>query len=140
MNYTEKNKLIDSLCGVGLMFLLIEIFYGIVDSAFTVFNHNFSTVTTWVHFFGAIFLAISIFVLIRAYKKDSGTTAVYGIELLVFAITAALLPGSYLEFSYPFNKLNKVFPIAFCVYYIIKLLVVVIKASQKANKSKGKKK
>ena len=32
MNYTEKNKLIDSLCGIGLMLLLVEIFYGIVDS------------------------------------------------------------------------------------------------------------
>ena len=140
MNYTERNKFIDSLCGVGLMFLLVEIFYGIVSNAFTVYSHDFDVVTTWVHIFGAIFLAIAIFVLIRAYKKDNGITAIYGIELLVLAISAALLPASYLEFSYPFNKLNKVFPIAFAAYYVIKLLVVIFKTRKKVNKSKGKKK
>ena len=138
MNYTERNKLIDSLCGVGLMLLLVEIFYGIVDNAFTVFNHDFAIVTTWVHVFGAIFLAIAVFVLIRAYKKDNGITAIYGIEFLVLAISAALLPASYLEFSYPFNKLNKIFPIAFAIYYVIKFLVVIFKTNKRLNKAKGK--
>ena len=140
MNYTERNKLIDSLCGVGLMLLLVEIFYGIVDSAFTVFSHNFDVVTNWVYVLGAIFLAIAIYVLIRAYRKDNGTTAIYGIELLVFAISIALLPGSYLSFPVPFNKLNKIFPIAFAVYYVIKFFVVLFKSRKKVNKAKGKKK
>ena len=140
MNYTERNKLIDSLCGVGLMLLLVEIFYGIVDSAFTVFDYNYDNVTTWVYLFGSIFLIIAILVLIRAYKKDNGTTAIYGIELLIFSISAALLPASYLVFTYPFNKLNKAFPIAYGVYYFVKLIVVIINANKKSNKAKGKKK
>ena len=140
MNYTERNKLIDSLCGIGLMLLLVEIFYLIVDSAFTVYSHNFNSVTMWVQIFGAIFLAIAIFVLIRAYKKDNTTTAVYGVELLVLAISAALLPGSYLSFQEPFNKINRIFPIAFGAYYIIKLFVVIFKTKKSVNKAKGKRK
>ena len=140
MNYTERNKLIDSLCGIGLMLVLVEIFYGIVDSAFTVFNYNYANVTTIVHVVGMVFLAVAIFVLVRAYKKDNGITAIYGLEFLVLAISAGLLPASYLNFSYPFNKLNKIFPIAFAVYYVIKFFVVIFKSRKKANKAKGKKK
>lgn len=140
MNYTEKNKFIDSLCGIGLMLILVELFYLIVDSAYTAFNYDFNVVTACTQGAGAVFLLIAILVLIRAYRKDNTTTAVYGIEMLVLAITAALLPGTYLSFSYPFNKLNTVFPWAFGFYYLIKLLVIVIKAKKKANKSKGKKK
>ena len=138
MNYTEKNKLIDSLCGIGLMLVLAEMFLGIADSSFTVFNYNLTSVTTGVHIFGILFLIISVCVLIRAYKKDNMTTGIYGLELLALAISAALLPASYLEFSYPFNKLNKILPIAFFVYYIMKLIVVLIKTRK--NTSKGKKK
>ncbi len=140
MNYTDRNKLIDSLCGAGLMLLLVEIFYGIVDSAFTVFNYNYANVTTYTQIAGAVFLIISIIVLIKAYIKENATNAVYGIELLVLAISAALLPGTYLDFPYPFNLLNKIFPRAFLVYYIIKVIVVIIRINKKANKSKGKKK
>lgn len=140
MNYTEKNKLIDSLCGVGLMLLLVEIFYGIVDSAYTAFNYDFNTVGICVQTVGAIFLLISIIVLVKAYKKENTSTALYGIELLVLAISAALLPGTYLTFPYPFNKLNVIFPIAFFAYYIIKILVVIIKTRKSINKQKGKKK
>ena len=140
MNYTEKNKLIDSLCGVGLMLLLVEIFYGIVESAFTTFNYNYANVTMYTQIAGAVFLLIAIIVLIRAYKKDNVTNAIYGIELIVLALSAALLPGSYLDFVFPFNKLNVVFPFAFLAYYVIKTVVVIVKANKKANKAKGNKK
>ena len=141
MNYTDRNKLIDSLCGVGLMLLLVEVFYGIVDSAFTIFNYNYSNVTMYTQMAGGLFLLIAIIVLIRAYKKDNMSMALYGIELVIFAISAAILPNTYLPvFSYPFNKLNIVFPFAFLAYYIIKALVIAIRMNKKVNKSKGKKK
>ena len=62
------------------------------------------------------------------------------IELIVLALSAALLPGSYLDFVFPFNKLNVVFPFAFLAYYVIKTVVVIVKANKKANKAKGNKK
>ena len=44
MNYTEKTKLVNDLCGAGLMLLLFEVFYGLTDSAFTVFKYNLQNV------------------------------------------------------------------------------------------------
>ncbi len=140
MNYTDRNKLIDSLCGVGLMLLLVEVFYGIVSSAYTVFNYNIETVTMWTQITGAIFLLIAVVTLVRAYKKDDMNMALYGVELVVLAISAALLPGTYLSFEAPFNKLNVAFPVLFLVYYMIKAIVVIVSISKKVNKSKGKKK
>ncbi len=137
MNYTEKTKLVDKLCGAGLMALLIEVFYGLTDSAFTVFNYNLQSVKNVIYILGGIILAISVIILIIAYKKEKGSMAIYGVELLVLAITVALLPGTYLSFQAPYNKLNKVFPIAFLVYYIVKTIVVLTKYVPK-NKTKSK--
>ena len=137
MNYTEKTKLVDKLCGAGLMALLIEVFYGVTDSAFTVFNYNLQSVKNVIYILGGIILAISVIILIIAYKKEKGSMAIYGVELLVLAITVALLPGTYLSFQAPYNKLNKVFPIAFLVYYIVKTIVVLTKYVPK-NKTKSK--
>lgn len=137
MNYTEKTKLVDKLCGAGLMALLIEVFYGLTDSAFTVFNYNLQSVKNVIYILGGIILAISVIILIIAYKKEKGSMAIYGVELLVLAITVALLPGTYLSFQAPYNKLNKVFPIAFLVYYIVKAIVVLTKYVPQ-NKTKSK--
>ena len=137
MNYTEKTKLVDKLCGAGLMALLIEVFYGLTDSAFTVFNYNLQSVKNVIYILGGIILAISVIILIIAYKKEKGSMAIYGVELLVLAITVAILPGTYLSFQAPYNKLNKVFPIAFLVYYIVKTIVVLTKYVPK-NKTKSK--
>lgn len=137
MNYTEKTKLVDKLCGAGLMALLIEVFYGLTDSAFTVFNYNLQSVKNVIYILGGIILAISVIILIIAYKKEKGSMAIYGVEILVLAITVALLPGTYLSFQAPYNKLNKVFPIAFLVYYIVKAIVVLTKYVPK-NKTKSK--
>lgn len=119
------------------MALLIEVFYGLTDSAFTVFNYNLQSVKNVIYILGGIILAISVIILIIAYKKEKGSMAIYGVELLVLAITAALLPGTYLSFQAPYNKLNKVFPIAFLVYYIVKAIVVLTKYVPK-NKTKSK--
>lgn len=140
MNYTDRNRLIESLCGVGLMLLLVEVFYGIVDSAYTVYNYSYPNVTMWINIFGGVFLLLAIVLFIRAYKKDSASITLYAVELTILAISAVLLPGTYLEFTFPFNKLNIFFPIAFLFYYIVKAIVVIVNATRKNKKSKGKKK
>ena len=40
MNYTQREKLVDKLCGVGLMLILVEIVYQVIISAFTEFNYK----------------------------------------------------------------------------------------------------
>ncbi|MBQ9280373.1 MAG: hypothetical protein IJ215_04970 [Clostridia bacterium] len=125
MNYTERTKLVDRLCGAIVMGLLVEGFYGLSDSAFTVFNYNYKTVSNVIYVIGGIVLAIALFMLIKAYREEKSELGIYGVELLVIAITAGLLPGTYLSYSYPFNKLNVILPLAFGVYYIAKALYVI---------------
>ena len=143
MNYTQREKLVDKLCGVGLMLILVEIVYQVIISAFTEFNYNLSNVTTWVYVASGIILAIAVGLLVYAYLKKSTSKAVYGLETLVLAITDATMPATYLTYPAPFNKLNKVYPILFLVYYIGKAIYVIIhtnKLNTKSSKKKAKKK
>lgn len=66
MNYTERNRLIDRLCGVGLMLIFVELFLvfatdGLKGSLGMLFV---SKVPTILNILGAIFLLIGICVLI----------------------------------------------------------------------------
>ena len=144
MNYTQREKLVDKLCGVGLMLILVEIVYQVIISAFTEFNYNLSNVTTWVYVASGVILAIAVGVLVYAYLKKSTSKAVYGLETLVLAITAVTMPGTYLTYPAPFNKLNKVYPILFLIYYIIKAAFIIdlngINTNTKSSKKKAKKK
>lgn len=144
MNYTQREKLVDKLCGVGLMLILVEIVYQVIISAFTEFNYNLSNVTTWVYVASGIILAIAVGILVYAYLKKSTSKAVYGLETLVLAITAVTMPGTYLTYPAPFNKLNKVYPILFLIYYIIKAAFIIdlngINTNTKSSKKKAKKK
>lgn len=139
MNYTQKNKMIDKLCGAFLMLIGVEIFYGVVRSAYTEFNYPFAEVTKWINISGGVALAAGIALLVIAYKKNNWGRAVYGLELVAMSFTAATLPGSYLSFPAPFNKLNVVFPLAFLGYYVIKSIYIIIDANKDTSKSKKKK-
>lgn len=118
MNYRERTKLIDGLCGVFLMALLVEAFYGLADYAFTIYHYSIASVTNIIYVLAGIMLVASIGILIAAYKKDSSTMAAYGAELMALAITAAIIPGTYVSLPRPFNTLNVVFPLAFGIYYL----------------------
>lgn len=144
MNYTQKEKLVDRLCGAGLMLIFFEIIYQAIHSSFTEFNYTLADVERWVYIGGGAILTLAVIILIYAYLKKSGSKACYGLELLVFAFTIAAMPGCYLYFTAPFNKLRIVFPIAFGVYYIGKAIYVAVKADKfnnhKSTKKKSKKK
>lgn len=122
MNYRERTKLVDGLCGAFLMALLVEAFYGLTDYAFTVYHYSISSVTNIVYIVSGIMLAVSLVVLILAYKKDNGTMGAYGAELFALAITATMIPGTYVSLPSPFNKFNIVFPLAFGIYYVGKCM------------------
>lgn len=127
MNYTERTKLVDGLCGVALMALLVEFFYGLADASFTVFHYNLSTVSSVIYTLGGVALLAAVLLLIFAYKKDSGTLTAYGMEFLVLAISAGILPATYMTLPMPLNRLNAIFPVAFLVYYVIKTMMLLSK-------------
>ena len=125
MNYTQKEKFIDKICGVALMLIFVEIMYQIVHSSYTEFNYNLNNVTTWVWVASGIFLVGAIVLLVYAYMKKSRSKIFYGWELFIFSITLALLPGCYLYFSRPFTEIRRIFPFAFLFYYIGKAVYVI---------------
>ena len=68
-----------------------------------------------------VMLAFTIFVFEFAYKKDSGSLAIYGIEMLVFSIVILFMP-------YLFVRLNAI-PLKFIniyviIYYIAKVIIM----------------
>lgn len=127
MNYRERTKLIDGLCGVFLLALLVEAFYGLADYAFTVYHFNISSVTNVIYILSGVMLVVALAILMIAYKKDNGTVATYGAELLALAITATMIPGTYVSLPYPFNKFNVIFPLAFGIYYLGKAMKLLSK-------------
>ena len=140
MNHTQKEKFTNDICGVALMLIFVEIMYQIVHSSYTEFNYNLNNVTKWVYIGGGVFLAIAIGLLIYAYLKKSTSKACYGMELLIFSISFALLPGCYLYFTRPFTELRRVFPALFLIYYIGKAIYIICHRNDFAgNKSKKKK-
>lgn len=140
MNYTQREKLTNDLCGVGLMLIFVEIMYQVVNSSYMEFNYNLNNVTKWVFIGGGVMLALAIGILIYAYGKKSGSKACYGMELLVFSITFALLPGCYLYFTRPFTEMRRIFPIVFLIYYIGKVVYIIKHAKDiKGRKTNQKK-
>lgn len=133
MNYTEKNKLMDRLCGVGLMLIFVEIFLLIAHEGFNSLKF-ISSMETILYITGAFFLIIGIAILTLAYKKENSWRAVYGIEFIVLSFLTVLLVGSYLTFPYPFNLLNKVLPYFVLVYYVVKAVVVSVMVKKKRKK------
>ena len=142
MNYTQRSKLIDRLCGAGLMLICFEILYSMIGSALKS-NYNYHDVTMWVNVIGGIILLIGIAILVYAYIKKSGLKASYGLELIVFAFSAPLVLGSRIDFEAPFNLLHIIFPIVFLFYYIGKAIYIVsdiMKPDKNSKKKKSKKK
>ena len=138
MNYTQKEKFIDRLCGAGLMLILIEVLYAIVDYAYNS-NFNYDNVAMWVYIGGGILLVCAVILLIYAYLKKSGSKACYGAELLIMAFSIAMLPGCYVFFPEPITKLKIVFPILFVVYYIGKVFYIIRHRNDISGKKSNKK-
>jgi len=139
MNYTQKEKFIDKLCGAGLMLIFIEVLFGIVEYSYNS-NFNYHNVAMWIYIGGGALLACAVGLLVYAYLKKSGTKACYGAELLVMAFSIASLPGCYVFFPEPINKLKVILPILFVIYYIGKVIYIIIHRNDiSGNKSKKKK-
>lgn len=81
--------------------------------------------------FSMCILFLAIILLEKAYKKDSGTLAIYGIETIVIAIiTLALI---YVEFMASANYINIVLTISYilAIYYVIKSIIIYIRRRKK---------
>lgn len=76
-------------------------------------------------------LLISIVLFEKAYKKDSGEIAIYGIETLILAIVTLSLIYINLMFSSRYVFIVNSISCIFAVYYLIKSVIVYIKKRKK---------
>ena len=81
--------------------------------------------------FSLLFLGISIFIFEVAYKKDSGSLAIYGIESLIVAIFTLFLPFIIFELDETYKKMYLYANIYISIYYVIKSIFISIKTKSK---------
>jgi len=74
--------------------------------------------------FSIIAIAVTIFIFEYAYKKDSGTIAILGIEILLTSFAILSLPYILQYEIFPYENYLLTYVFGFLVYYIIKTIII----------------
>ena len=85
--------------------------------------------------FSSIFLVTSITLFEIAYKRDSGTLAIYGIETLIVGIITLFLPYIIFELQPQYQIFYNLVGAYFGIYYTIKCICIAIKAKNDYGKN-----
>ena len=142
MNYTEKNKLADKLCGVGLMLIFVEICISMVQTMCINAMYDRATMKMVSYVAGGLLLVVAIVLYVMAYKKSSGSKAIWATE---FAVLAFAVPFIVYVNAFSTSDILRSIPvkhawIPFLVYYIGKAIYVVVMANKNSKANKRKKK
>lgn len=142
MNYTEKNKLADKLCGVGLMLIFVEICISMIQTMCVNAIYDRPTMRIVSYAVGGAFLVAAIVLYVLSYKKSSGSKAVWATEFAVLAFTVP-----FIVYVNAFSKSDflRSIPVRyawvpFLAYYIGKAIYVIIMANKHSKSNKRKKK
>ena len=81
--------------------------------------------------FSMSILLIAIVLIEKAYKKEKGEFAIYGIEMIVLAITTVGLIYVNLMLSTRYEFIVPAISSIFAIYYVIKSVVVNLKLKKK---------
>lgn len=100
---------------------LIELFLGFMYLGYR--NLDMKVFVVDLRVFSALLLFLSIYIIEKAYKKDSGIMAITGIEVLVLAIITLVLPYAYYGFEGKIVNLSIIAMISFLAYYVLKILI-----------------
>lgn len=110
---------------IVLYFIFINLgFYNIEPSKFIKDLQVFSIIT----------IGITIIIFEKAYKKDSGELAIYGIESLILSICTLLTIFIGINYNNKFSYIINTIAILFATYYVGKSIVIYIKLRKKALK------
>lgn len=85
--------------------------------------------------FSIIAIAVTICIFEYAYKKDSGSLAIIGIESLIASFIILSLYYVLQYETYPYKYYLLFFALAFVVYYIIKTIIIYSKERYKYRNS-----
>lgn len=135
MNYTESNRLKDRLASIGLMLIFVIAFLAIeVDCLCGNMGMQLLVkMPTIINVASGLLLLVGIVVLIFAYRKENYWRSGFGIELIVLSFVSLFLMHAFVDLPAPLNQVrwSIVFPVAFGIYYAIKIIFVVVKANKK---------
>ena len=81
--------------------------------------------------FSLCILFFAIILLERAYKKDDGKIALYGIETIVIAVITLALIYVNLMFSAQYVDVVLIISYVLAIYYVIKSIVIYIRERKK---------
>ena len=84
--------------------------------------------------FSIITIGITIIIFEKAYKKDSGELAIYGIEALVLSICTLLTIFIEINYRNKFSYIINTIAMLFAIYYVGKSIIIYIKLRKKALK------
>lgn len=114
--FEVKRKIINNIFFNCILFIIMMIITLIINVSFNKLSIKaFDTYIDIVQIFGAI---ISIVVLETAYRKDSGTIGIFGIEFLIFSISVLFVP--YMYISKGNIDFMKNIILGFAIYYFAK--------------------
>lgn len=142
MNYTEKNKLADKLCGIGIMLIFVEICISMIEKMCVDVMYDREVMGTIGYVTGGVFLLIATVLYVLAYKKSSLSRTIWASEFAVLAFTVPFIVHVHV-----FSKsvILRSIPvqhawIPFLVYYVAKAIYVIVAANKNSKSNKRKKK
>lgn len=140
MNYTEKNKLADKLCGIGIMLIFVEICISMIQTMCVNAMYDRVTMNVISYILGGVFLGVAIALYLLAYKKKATGKAVWASEFVVLAFAVPFIVYVNISAKLPIlqNLPIRYAWLPFLAYYIGKAIYTIIKAN-KSSKSKKKK-
>ena len=116
------------LKAIGIMCYFI-----ILNFAYT--RMNTDRLINDIEVFSGIFLVIGLVMLEIAYKKDSGKSAISGIELLVLSMHSLSINHIITFYKYDFRFYLLVSSYVFAIYYVLKSVVIYTKEKREYLKS-----
>lgn len=142
MNYKEKNKLADKLCGVGIMLIFVEICISMIQTMCINAMYDRSTMKAVGLGIGGAFLLLAVVLYVLAYKKKAVSKAVWATEFVILAFTVPFVIHIYAFAKSDFLKSIpvKYTWVPFLVYYVGKAIYLIIKANKNSVVKTKKKK
>ena len=116
------------LKAIGIMCYFI-----ILNFAYT--RMNTDRLINDIEVFSGIFLVIGLVMLEIAYKKDSGKSAISGIELLVLSMHSLSINHIITFYKYDFRFYLLVSSYMFAIYYVLKSVIIYTKEKREYLKS-----
>lgn len=106
-------------CGIMVYFIILNYAYS---------HMKYESLVEDIKVFSVIFLALGIFVMEKAYKKDNGKLAINSIEILVLACFSLSITHFVTLLKCKFELYILTFSYIFAIYYILKSIIIYTKS------------